>query len=65
MKYGPGRGAIFNCPLCPLYKSFATAGLDPSIHLQKQGPVECLAVARELQALGPSWAYCTDNRCEV
>ena len=22
-------------PLCPLYKSFATAGLDPSIHLQK------------------------------
>ena len=31
----PGRGAIFNCPLCPLYKSFAMAGLDPSIHLQK------------------------------
>jgi hypothetical protein len=33
----PGRGAIFICPLCPLYKSFATAGLDPSIHLQKYG----------------------------
>ena len=31
----PGRGAIFICPLCPLFKSFATAGLDPSIHLQK------------------------------
>ena len=38
MKYGiRAEGQFFICPLCPLFKSFATAGLDPLIHLQKKG----------------------------
>ena len=37
MKYGiRAEGQFFICPLCPLFKSFATAGLDPLIHLQKK-----------------------------
>ena len=37
MKYGTrAEGQFFICPLCPLFKSFATAGLDPLIHLQKK-----------------------------
>ena len=45
MKYGiRAEGQFFICPLCPLFKSFATAGLDPLIHLHKMHRDICTVI---------------------